>query len=64
VPTQRGGAQWRKSSVQTAAGYRRRSRTKDVDDLPIVEKRPSRPGNGSPGAGTEKSGSAPGANVR
>jgi DNA invertase Pin-like site-specific DNA recombinase len=42
VPTPRGGAKWRPSSVQTAAGYKRRSRTKDVDDLPSVE-RPPRP---------------------
>jgi DNA invertase Pin-like site-specific DNA recombinase len=41
VPTQRGGAKWRKSSVQTAAGYRRRSRSTAVKDLPEVQKRPS-----------------------
>jgi DNA invertase Pin-like site-specific DNA recombinase len=40
VPTMRGGAQWRKSSVQTAAGYRRRSRSTTVDDLPDVAQRP------------------------
>jgi DNA invertase Pin-like site-specific DNA recombinase len=34
VPTQRGGAKWRPSSVQTAAGYKRRTRPKGVDDLP------------------------------
>ncbi|HEY7453610.1 MAG TPA: recombinase family protein [Thermoleophilaceae bacterium] len=41
VPTQRGGAKWRPSSVQSAAGYRRRA--KKVGDLPPVarDKRPS-----------------------
>jgi DNA invertase Pin-like site-specific DNA recombinase len=34
VPTQRGGAKWRPSSVQTAAGYKRRSRPKGIADLP------------------------------
>jgi DNA invertase Pin-like site-specific DNA recombinase len=38
VPTQRGGAKWRPSSVQTAAGYRRKTRAKGVEDLP--RKRP------------------------
>jgi hypothetical protein len=33
VPTERGGAKWRPSSVQTAAGYKRRTRTL-VDELP------------------------------
>jgi DNA invertase Pin-like site-specific DNA recombinase len=42
VPTQRGGAKWRKSSVQTAAGYKRRSRS-TVDGLPAVERRRPRP---------------------
>src|ERR671915_1216816 len=37
VPTPRGGAEWRPSSVQTAAGYRRRTRSKKVEDLPQVE---------------------------
>jgi DNA invertase Pin-like site-specific DNA recombinase len=41
VPTQRGGAKWRPSSVQTAAGYKRRSRPKGVEDLPR-----RRPGDG------------------
>ncbi len=36
VPTPRGGAQWRPSSVQTAAGYKRRSRAKRADGLPAV----------------------------
>jgi DNA invertase Pin-like site-specific DNA recombinase len=36
VPTQRGGAKWRPSSVQSAAGYKRRSRT--VADLPSVKR--------------------------
>ena len=34
VPTQRGGAKWRPSSVQTAAGYKRRTRPKGMADLP------------------------------
>jgi DNA invertase Pin-like site-specific DNA recombinase len=41
VPTPRGGTEWRPSSVQSAAGYKRRSRVKEVEDLPQVEKRPS-----------------------
>ncbi len=41
VPTPRGGTEWRPSSVQTAAGYKRRTRVKKVDDLPQVEKRSS-----------------------
>jgi DNA invertase Pin-like site-specific DNA recombinase len=36
VPTPRGGATWRPSSVQTAAGYKRRSRPKKPADLPDV----------------------------
>jgi DNA invertase Pin-like site-specific DNA recombinase len=40
VPTQRGGAEWRPSSVQTAAGYKRRTRAKNVADLPAVERQP------------------------
>jgi hypothetical protein len=38
VPTLRGGAEWRPSSVQTAAGYKRRSRPKNVEDLPEIER--------------------------
>ncbi|MGH2822032.1 MAG: hypothetical protein ACRDLY_03240, partial [Thermoleophilaceae bacterium] len=38
VPTARGGAEWRPSSVQTAAGYKRRNRSKKVEDLPQVER--------------------------
>jgi DNA invertase Pin-like site-specific DNA recombinase len=38
VPTQRGGAEWRPSSVQTAAGYKRRSRPKKLEDLPNLER--------------------------
>jgi DNA invertase Pin-like site-specific DNA recombinase len=34
VPTQRGGAKWRPSSVQTAAGYKRRTRPKGLGELP------------------------------
>ena len=37
VPTTRGGAQWRPSSVQTAAGYKRRNRPKKADNLPAVQ---------------------------
>jgi DNA invertase Pin-like site-specific DNA recombinase len=37
VPTPRGGLKWRPSSVQSAAGYKRRSRPKSVGDLPPVE---------------------------
>jgi DNA invertase Pin-like site-specific DNA recombinase len=44
VPTPRGGAEWRPSSVQSAAGYRRRSSSKKVEDLPQVAKRGSKPG--------------------
>jgi DNA invertase Pin-like site-specific DNA recombinase len=43
VPTPRGGTEWRPSSVQSAAGYKRRSRVKEVEDLPQVEKHPSTP---------------------
>jgi DNA invertase Pin-like site-specific DNA recombinase len=39
VPTQRGASQWRTSSVQTAAGYKRRTRSTKLDDLPAVEPR-------------------------
>jgi DNA invertase Pin-like site-specific DNA recombinase len=39
VPTPRGGSEWRPSSVQTAAGYKRRARARKVEDLPQVEKR-------------------------
>jgi DNA invertase Pin-like site-specific DNA recombinase len=40
VPTQRGGREWRPSSVQTAAGYKRRSRSKRVEDLPKIDRDP------------------------
>ena len=43
VPTPRGGSEWRPSSVQSAAGYRRRTRVKKVEDLPQVEKPSSTP---------------------
>jgi DNA invertase Pin-like site-specific DNA recombinase len=36
VPTPRGGAIWRPSSVQTAAGYKRRRRQAGVPDLPAT----------------------------
>jgi DNA invertase Pin-like site-specific DNA recombinase len=42
VPTQRGGTEWRPSSVQTAAGYRRPPRPRKVDELPKVD-RPETP---------------------
>ena len=45
VPTQRGGLKWRPSSVQTAAGYRRRTRPRSADDLPRV---PGPPAGGPP----------------
>jgi DNA invertase Pin-like site-specific DNA recombinase len=38
VPTQRGGTEWRPSSVQTAAGYRRPPRPRKVDELPKVDR--------------------------
>jgi DNA invertase Pin-like site-specific DNA recombinase len=41
VPTQRGGLKWRPSSVQTAAGYRRRTRPRTADDLPRVRRPPA-----------------------
>ena len=41
VPTQRGGLKWRPSSVQTAAGYRRRPRARTADDLPRVPRPPA-----------------------
>jgi DNA invertase Pin-like site-specific DNA recombinase len=41
VPTPRGGLKWRPSSVQSAAGYKRRSRSRSVSDLPPVEGTPS-----------------------
>jgi DNA invertase Pin-like site-specific DNA recombinase len=43
VPTPRGGTEWRPSSVQTAAGYRRRTRSRKVEDLPQVEKPDPKP---------------------
>ena len=43
VPTVRGGREWRPSSVQTAAGYRRRSRARTVVDLPAVAPRTPEP---------------------
>ena len=46
VPTPRGGAKWRPSSVQTAAGYKRRSKTKGLGDLPTVDK--NQPSSDSP----------------
>jgi DNA invertase Pin-like site-specific DNA recombinase len=49
VPTPRGGTEWRPSSVQTAAGYKRRARSKKVEDLPQVER-------SGPTGGTRKGG--------
>ena len=46
LPTPRGGAKWRPSSVQTAAGYKRRSKTKGLGDLPTVDK--NQPSSDSP----------------
>jgi recombinase len=34
VPTLRGGSQWRPSSVQSAAGYKRPKRSRSGVDLP------------------------------
>jgi DNA invertase Pin-like site-specific DNA recombinase len=42
VPTPRGGTEWRPSSVQSAAGYKRRTRPRKVEDLPQVAKRKSK----------------------
>jgi DNA invertase Pin-like site-specific DNA recombinase len=49
VPTQRGGAKWRPSSVQTAAGYKRRTRRTAIDDLPPI-KPPPPAESGQPGS--------------
>jgi DNA invertase Pin-like site-specific DNA recombinase len=53
VPTQRGGAKWRPSSVQTAAGYKRRSRAKNVADLPKVDRKRHRDDRTDPNRGPE-----------
>jgi DNA invertase Pin-like site-specific DNA recombinase len=53
VPTQRGGAKWRPSSVQTAAGYKRRTRAKNVADLPKVDRKPHREDRTDPNQGPE-----------
>src|SRR5919109_895727 len=53
VPTQRGGAKWRPSSVQTAAGYKRRARSSGVGDLPEVDPRPQRGRPTDPNQGPE-----------
>ncbi len=39
VPTLRGAARWRVSSVQSAAGYKRRATTAPRADLPVLPKR-------------------------
>jgi DNA invertase Pin-like site-specific DNA recombinase len=51
VPTQRGGAKWRPSSVQTAAGYKRRTRAKNVGDLPNVERKAEQDKQSDPNRG-------------
>jgi DNA invertase Pin-like site-specific DNA recombinase len=48
VPTPRGGTEWRPSSVQSAAGYRRRTSARKVEDLPQVDKRPPSEGGPTP----------------
>jgi DNA invertase Pin-like site-specific DNA recombinase len=53
VPTPRGGTEWRPSSVQSAAGYRRRTRQKKVEDLPQVDRRPPKPPPPEGGKSTE-----------
>jgi DNA invertase Pin-like site-specific DNA recombinase len=40
VPTLRGGTEWRPSSVQTAAGYKRPPRPRKVDELPEIDRSP------------------------
>ena len=60
VPTQRGGTEWRPSSVQTAAGYRRPPRPRKVDELPKVDRASGSEGddpNEGHDAGTGYSGS-------
>jgi DNA invertase Pin-like site-specific DNA recombinase len=51
VPTQRGGSEWRPSSVQTAAGYKRRARAKNVADLPKVDRKPRQGDRSDPNRG-------------
>jgi DNA invertase Pin-like site-specific DNA recombinase len=48
IPTPRGGLKWRPSSVQSAAGYKRRSRAKSVADLPSVEPSSEKPAKPHP----------------
>jgi DNA invertase Pin-like site-specific DNA recombinase len=48
VPTQRGAAKWRTSSVQTAAGYKRRVRSSKLDDLPPVARGDTTPDTEQP----------------
>jgi DNA invertase Pin-like site-specific DNA recombinase len=40
IPTPRGGARWRTSSVQTVVGYKRRPRKRKPTRLPPIRKRP------------------------
>jgi hypothetical protein len=40
VPTLRGGATWRPSSVQAAAGYQRRKPRRQPVELPRIKRRP------------------------
>jgi len=42
VTTLRGGAKWRPSSVQAAAGYKRRKPRRQLVELPTVKRRPRR----------------------
>jgi DNA invertase Pin-like site-specific DNA recombinase len=42
VPTLRGAKAWRPSSVQAAAGYKRRKARRKVVELPAVRRRPRR----------------------
>jgi hypothetical protein len=44
VPTQRGGAKWRPSSVQSAAGYKRPTRARTADRLPEPRQHPREAG--------------------
>jgi len=50
IPTPRGGAEWRPSSVQSAAGYKRRKPRRHKAELPHVKRR--RRGGGPVSAGS------------
>jgi hypothetical protein len=49
VPTLRGGAEWRPSSVQSAAGYKRPDRGRGLDGLPGNAALPTRTDALAPG---------------